>query len=213
MRIRNFSMRIAGSMTLRIFKRVIGFLPWSLSLANPRSRRNDGSRRNDVMKFGGMRTISMAALFVLPLCCQIRAQDPLAAAIAQFEHEPDPVRKARELARFGDDQISLASREYKSGDDVGSLHTLEQYRDEVLTTFQELKATGANAEKKPAGFKELQISLRQTTRHMEDLIFILPVDKRPFFQAVRAQVVKMQGDLMDELFPRNPNQNSKKPNP
>jgi len=163
------------------------------------------------MKFAGMRIISVGVLLALPFCCPAHAQDPLAAAIAQYEQEPDPVRKARDLARFGDEQISRASRQFKSGDDVGSLHTLEQYRDEVQITFQELKATGANAEKRPAGFKELQISLRQTTRHMDDLIFTIPVDKRPFFQAVRSEVGKMQNDLMDELFPRKPNHDSKKP--
>jgi biotin operon repressor len=166
-----------------------------------------------VLKFAGMRKISMVALLALPLCARLHAQDPLAAAVAQYEHEPDPIRKAKELAKFGDDQISLASRQFKSGDDVGSLHTLEQYRDEVLATFQALKATGVNVEKKPAGFKELQISLRQTTRHMDGLIFTIPVDKRPFFQEVRADIGRMQNDLMDVLFPRKPHQDAKKPNP
>jgi hypothetical protein len=155
----------------------------------------------------------MVALLALPLCALLHAQDPLAAALEQYEHEPDPVRKAKDLAKLGNDQISLASRQFKSGDDVGSLHTLEQYRDEVLATFQALQATAVNAEKKPAGFKELQISLRQTMRHMDDLIFNIPVDKRPFFQEVRADIGKIQNDLMDALFPRKPNQNSKKPNP
>jgi biotin operon repressor len=166
-----------------------------------------------VLKFAGIRKISLLGFLALPLCARLHAQDPLAAALAQYEHEPDPVRKAKELAKFGDDQIALASRQFKSGDDVGSLHTLEQYRDEVLATFQALKATGVNVEKKPAGFKELQISLRRTTRHMDDLIFAIPVDKRPFFQEVRADVGRMQNELMDVLFPRKPNHDSKKPTP
>ena len=55
----------------------------------------------------------------------------LAVALAQYQHETDPVRKARELAKLGDDQIDLARKQLKAGDDVASLHTLEQYRDEV----------------------------------------------------------------------------------
>ncbi len=107
----------------------------------------------------------------------------------------------------------MAKRQLKSGDDVGSLHTLEQYRDEVRETFEALKATGVDAEKKPGGFKELQISLRETVRHIDDLIFTLPVDKRPFFREVRADLVTAQNDLIDELFPRRPDQKSKKPDP
>ena len=104
-------------------------------------------------------------------------------------------------------------KQLKSGDDVGSLHTLEQYRDEVRETVAALKATGIDAEKKPAGFKELQISLRETVRHIDDLIFTLPVDKRPFFREVRTDLVTAQNDLIDALFPRKPDQKSKKPNP
>jgi hypothetical protein len=76
-----------------------------------------------------------------------------------------------------------------------------------------LKATGIDAERKTAGFKELQISLRETVRHIDDLIFTLPVDKRPFFRVVRDDLTKDQNDLIDALFPRKPDQNTKKPNP
>ena len=165
------------------------------------------------MNFSGARKIRMAAFLALPLCAMLAAQEPLAAALAQFQHETDPVRKARELARFGDAQIALARKQLKSGEEEGSLRTLEQYRDEVLATFQALKTTGVNAEKKPAGFKELQISLRETMRHMQDLIFTLPLDKQPFFRAVRSDVGKVQNDLVDVLFPRGLSQNTSKPNP
>lgn len=160
-----------------------------------------------------MGKVLTAALSILALCAPLAAQDPLAAALAQYHHETDPVRKARELAKFGDQQVELARKELKSGNDVGSLHTLEQYRDEVRETVEALKASGIDAEKKPAGFKELQISLRESVRHIDDLIFALPVDKRPFFREVRADLVTAQNDLIDALFPRRPAQKSKKPNP
>jgi len=141
------------------------------------------------------------------------AQDRLAADLARYEQETDVVRKARALVKLGDDQIDEARKQLKGGDDVGSLHTLEQYRDEIQHVAEALKATGVDPEKKPAGYKELQISLRETIRHIDDLILTLPVDKRPFFREVRADLVKTQNDLIDALFPRQPDRNSKKPNP
>jgi hypothetical protein len=149
----------------------------------------------------------------LSVCAALPAQDALTKALDRYEHETDPVRKAKELAKFGNDQVELAGKELKSGDDVGSLHTLEQYRDEVQSTFKDLKATGLNAENKPAGFKELQISLRETTRHVDDLIFALPVDKRPFFREIRTDLGQVQNDLIDMLFPRGPVQKPRKANP
>ncbi|MBZ5659541.1 MAG: hypothetical protein LAO08_03975 [Acidobacteriia bacterium] len=159
-----------------------------------------------------MGKIASAMLLLLAFFSLAVAQDPLTAALAQYQHETDPVRKARELAKFGGDQVELAKKQLKSGDDVGSLHTLEQYRDEVRETVAALKAAGIDAEKRPAGFKELQISLRETVRRLDDLIFTLPVDKRPFFREVRTDLVTAQNDLIDALFPREPGQKSKKPN-
>jgi hypothetical protein len=94
---------------------------------------------------------------------------------------------------------------------VGSLHTLEQYRDEIQHMAEVLKSTGVDAEKKPAGFKELQISIRENVRRIDDLILSLPVDKRPFFREVRTDLVKTQNELIDALFPRKPDRNSKTP--
>jgi len=141
------------------------------------------------------------------------AQDRLAADLARYEQETDAVRKARALVKLGDDQIDEARKQLKAGDDVGSLHSLEQYRDEIQHVAEALKATGVDPEKKPAGYKELQISLRETIRHIDDLILTLPVDKRPFFREVRTDLVKTQNDLIDALFPRQPDRNPKKPNP
>ena len=90
---------------------------------------------------------------------------------------------------------------------------LEHYRDEVEISVKALSATGVNAEKHPAGFKELQISLRQTLRRVDDLINSLPYDKRPWFQAVRSDLAKSQATLMDQLFPDGGNKGPKRGDP
>jgi DNA-binding response OmpR family regulator len=114
---------------------------------------------------------------------------------------------------LGDDQIDLAKKQLKEEDEVASLHTLEQYRDEVHDMVTALNAMGVDAERKPAGFKELQISLRETIRRIDDLILTLSVDKRPFFRAVRNDLFTDQNVLIDELFPRKPERNSPKSDP
>ena len=152
--------------------------------------------------------VAMAAL--IPAAPSL-AQDRLAALLAQYQNEVDPVRKARVLSKLGNEQLDEAKKELKSGEDVASLHILEQYRDEVRETVSGLKAMVRDAEKKPAGFKELQISLRETVRRVDDLILTLPVDKRPFFREVRNDLVTTQNELIDALFPRKPNQIPKNP--
>jgi len=161
-----------------------------------------------------MKNFSIAALLtMLCLCASLAAQDRLEAALAQYKNEADPVRRAKLLAKFGDLQVELARKQLVSGEEESSLHTLEQYRDEVHDTTYGLKATGVDAERKPSGFKELQISLRETVRHIDDLILTLSVEKRPFFRVVRDDLAREQNDLIDALFPRRPDQNSKRANP
>jgi hypothetical protein len=150
---------------------------------------------------------------VVVLTTPLAAQDRLAIMLTQYQHETDPVRKARILIKLGDDQIEEARKRLKDGEDVASLHILELYRDEVKETVAGLETGGADAEKKPGGFKELQISLRETVRRVDDLILTLPVDKRPFFREVRTDLANAQNELIDSLFPRKPNVSPKKANP
>ncbi len=155
--------------------------------------------------------VCATVVFGPALVAPIAANDRAAAELARYQQETDPVRKARALVKLGEEQVALARKQFKDGEDVASLHTLEQYRDEVRQTVAGLKATGVNAEKKPAGFKELQISLRETIRRIDDLIFTIPVDKRPFFREVREDLTKMHNDLIDALFPHRPASKAEEP--
>jgi hypothetical protein len=150
---------------------------------------------------------------VFSLCSAAAAQDRQSEELARYQHEPDPVRKSRLLVKLGDEQVDLARKELKADQDVASLHTLELYRDEVHETIAALNATGVDAERKPAGFKELQISLRETIRRIDDLIFTLNADKRPFFREVRNDLFMEQNMLIDELFPQKPARSSAKQQP
>jgi hypothetical protein len=155
----------------------------------------------------------MAAIAALGLCATLGAQSRVADDLARYQHEPDPVRKSRLLAKLGDEQIDLAKKQLTVDGEVASLHTLELYRDEVHETVLALANTGVDAERKPAGFKELQISLRETIRRVDDLIFALDVDKRPFFREVRNDLFMDQNSLIDKLFPRKPERTSPKSDP
>src|SRR3979411_776035 len=91
----------------------------------------------------------MALIAAVVLSAPAVAQDRLASDLARYEQETDVVRKARALVKLGDDQIDEARKQLKAGDDVGSLHTLDRYRDEIQHMTEALKATGVDAERKP----------------------------------------------------------------
>ena len=132
---------------------------------------------------------------------------------AQYQLEHDPVAKAKILAKLGHFEIDQARSDLKEDKEEQSLADLEHYRDQVENAVQALSTTGLNAEQHPSGFKELQISLRETLRHTDELILQIPFDKRPWFQAVRSDLAKSQNFLIEALFPTLGDKRSKKGDP
>jgi len=132
---------------------------------------------------------------------------------AQYQLEHDPVARAKILAKLGHYEVDQARSDLKEDKEEVSLAELERYRDQVESAVQALAATGVNAEQHPSGFKELQISLRETLRHIDELILQLPLDKRPWFQAVRSDLAKSQNSLIEALFPTLGEKRSKKGDP
>jgi hypothetical protein len=128
----------------------------------------------------------------------------LAAEQAAYDHAPDPVAKAKALAKLEPGVFAQARKTLDDGDDVGTLAQLQQFRDETNATMASLEAIGASAQNHPAGFRELQIALREALRQMDDIILSLPPDKHPWFKDVRSDLADAQNELIDLLFPRQP---------
>jgi len=151
---------------------------------------------------GRMRTLG-AALLLLPLT-PAHAQDRLQEDKSRFQNESDPVRKARALPKLGEAELQLARKDTKEGNFAEALEVLHQYADAVQSAFAGLKASGINAEKKPKGFKELEIHLRKNFRQFDDVIAAVPLNQREPFELLRKQLEAIDKELIDLLFPRQP---------
>ena len=157
------------------------------------------------------RSVALALLLIV-LCAfavlPSDAEDSRAKLESQYESEHDPVEKAKILSKLGHLEVADARDTMKQGEvkgkDEKSLAILEHYRDLVRDTVDALTSTGDNAERHPGGYKELQISLRQTIRQLDDFIATVPYDKRPWFQAVRSDLMTSQVSLLNVLFPAVP---------
>jgi hypothetical protein len=149
-----------------------------------------------------------AALPTLPTASEA---DRLAAAQGAYDQAPDPVAKAKALAKLEPGVFAKARETLEDGNDVDTLAQLEHFRDETKTTVGSLETVGAHASDHPAGFKELQIALREAVRQMDGILLALPPDKHPWFRAVRSDLVDSQNELIDLLFPRQPHKGKTQP--
>ena len=148
--------------------------------------------------------LAALSLVLLLLSLPAIAQDPVNKFKEEFDQEKDPVRKARLLPRLGDAQLDEAGDYVGKGEMARALTLLEEYRDSVKAAHEALKSSGINAEKKPKGFKQLEIHLRQGIRRMEDIIVAVPYDDRKPFEAIRKQLEGIDQELIEMLFPRRP---------
>lgn len=120
----------------------------------------------------------------------------------------DPVQNAKSVVKQGELQLARMRREVDAGNYGEALRVLTEYRDAMKSAHAALKASGRDAEKKPSGFKNLQIHIRQSMQRLEQTILFVPVDEREPFNAIRKELDSIDKELIDALFPRQP---TKKP--
>jgi hypothetical protein len=133
-----------------------------------------------------------------------KAPDRVAELRSRFDHDPDPIRKAKLMPQLGDAEFREIEGDLLAERLPDALMILQQYSDEAQSCEKELEAKGVNAEQHPAGFKQLQFSLRESLRRLDDLLVTLTADERAPFEPVRKDIDEMNRRLIHELFPRQP---------
>jgi hypothetical protein len=152
---------------------------------------------------------SVAALLLAAGVGAMRQQDRVAEYKEKYERETDPVRKARALVKYGDWQVREFIRQADANEFDSAFATLAVYRNEVRTTFDALKAKVSDPERKPEGFKDLQIHLRDVLFRLDRSVTLIPLGRRPVFQDIRDELGRIHNELNHMLFPRVPGGNGK----
>lgn len=128
----------------------------------------------------------------------------------KFQEQTDPVNRAKELAKLLPKEIEMASKQVRQGAAADAIQRLERYRDEVVKAHQALLATGNNPVKKSAGFRQLQISLRESLRRLRGLVTDAPLESQQQLENVRQDLEKVNSQLLEELFPPARSKKAKK---
>jgi hypothetical protein len=122
----------------------------------------------------------------------------------KYDEAHDPVHRAKTLAQLGEAQVKDAGSRVGANDYSGALAELRQYREEVVTVRKDLMATGANPERKPAGFRELQLSVRENLQRIEDIALTASANQQAPFVEIHEQLGQENEKLLAALFPPAP---------
>ncbi len=150
------------------------------------------------------RGLCLAALAASLLAGSAPAQDRTARLRSLFDHQAGAVEKAKMMPRLGEAEFRDARAEIAAGHLPEAAAILAQYRADAQLCAKGLEATGIDAERHSAGFKQLQISLRESLRRLNEMLAGLPADDQAPFLAVRKDLDELNRRLIRKLFPHQP---------
>ncbi len=108
------------------------------------------------------------------------------------------------MPRLGMDEFEEIRTDVNEGNLSEAVRVLDRYRDQARSCVDGLDAKHINPAKHSSGFKQLQISLQEALRRLDEMIAGLTSDEQPPFLAARGDLSKMNDDLVHELFPDTP---------
>ena len=112
----------------------------------------------------------------------------------------DPIDRTKTNINISEILLSLASDAIKAGEPELLDKRLTEYVDAIRDAHQTMMKTGRDAQKKPKGFKELEMALRRQIRTLEDLSRSVSFDQRDPVEKAKQEVSGIRDDMLRALF-------------
>jgi len=119
----------------------------------------------------------------------------------KLEKTTDPVERAKIGIRISDILLDNVGDYVREGDFAQMEVSLTEYAETIQTAHQGLVDSGRNASKKPGGFKDLEMALRQHVRKFEDFARSLNLQRRIPVEQTKDLAVGIRDKLLKALFP------------
>ena len=127
--------------------------------------------------------------------------DTEAKLTQNLARERDPVKKAKLEIKLARLTLLRAKDTRGKGEAEESLKLLQAYRAHIENAWNLLQKSGRAAHKKPQGFKELDIELREDGRYLEDLKRSFTLADREPIEKIIADVERIRAEVLKALFP------------
>jgi hypothetical protein len=146
----------------------------------------------------------VGVILVALVAGSLLAQDRAAQLRSRFEKEADPVRKARMVALLADSEFREMHEKIDAGDLAAAAEIAGRVRDEAQASKKLLDAKSRDAEAHPEGYKQLEISVRESVRRLDDIMVSLAKDEQGPLAEVRKDLDELDREMIHQLFPKRP---------
>jgi hypothetical protein len=113
----------------------------------------------------------------------------------------DPIDKTESYITISDILLSFASEAIDISDHNDLKTLLDQYVVAVQSARETMVNSNRDAERRPAGYKELEIAVRGQIRLLEDMSARLTLDERKPVEDAIAAATSVRDDMLRLLFP------------
>jgi len=153
----------------------------------------------------GAAKVVLVAVFLAALCpWRAAAEETLAARREEFQHQLDPVRRAKYFPKLGNALLAEMRKQIQAEEFAQVPPLLVEYRDDANAAFAGLETVTRDADKHPAGYRELEMHLRQSLHVVNDIVFALPLEDRGAVLAPQRDIEQLDQRLVKALFPARP---------
>lgn len=129
------------------------------------------------------------------------ARDTEDQLVQRIQSEQNFIKKAKEEIKLSTFQLARVEDAYSQGRIEDGVKLLATFMATLKSSWKNLHDSGRTAAKRPEGFRELEIALREDARALQDLERVVGYfDRAPIEQSVK-DLDQLQGQLIQELFP------------
>lgn len=121
--------------------------------------------------------------------------------LARIERESDPVKRSKFETRLGRVKLGQAIDACGQGDLDECQRRLGAYLERMQDSWKTLQGSGRRAARKPQGFIELDIELREDARRLEDLKRRMAYSDRDAVEKTEQGVERLRAEVILALFP------------
>ena len=133
------------------------------------------------------------------------ANQQLAELQHRFDLEKNPVRRAQFFSKkLGPALISEIADLYRTAPLETANAQVRAYADLVSKLSEDLTQAVPDPERHSAGFKQLEIHLRNALSRLRDVSTSLPFNDREELKKQIGRLERVRDDIFDKLFPRSP---------
>jgi hypothetical protein len=119
--------------------------------------------------------------------------------------EKDPVGHTKIQITISDILLSFAGEAVKSGDLAEMQKQLNEYVAAIQDAYQTMMNTGRDANRRPGGFKDLEIALRRQIIRIDDYAQALTYEQRQPLSRAKAEAAEIRDRLIKVLLVEDKN--------